>query len=106
MAFKQVNGPNQSAYPDAEKYVFEDKGQALTGRLVHRAEISTEYGPKQKYVISTSEGNKSILGSFQLDERMSLVTDNAMVRITFLGREKTSSGGKVKLFTVEVDDES
>lgn len=101
MAFETVTTKTNSSV-SSDRYDFEEKGQILEGRLVQRATIQTEFGPKQKYVVATAEGNKSILGSFQLDEKLALVDDGHLVRITFNGREKTKNG-KVKLFDVQVD---
>jgi hypothetical protein len=103
MAFVEVVTKGGNLSVPSEPYAFEEAGQTLTGKLVHRAEIATEYGPKMKYVLETEDGNKSILGSFQLNEKLALIEDKKTVRITFTGRAKTANG-KVKLFQVAVDD--
>ena len=89
----------------AEKISFSDKGMVITGKIVSvgdagRLEVKT-------YTMDTDDGLITFLGNTVLDK---VLPDELgqLVRIEYLGDQKSSGGYNVKQFKVEVwsDDES
>ena len=82
-----------------------DIGDFIEGFLI-KTQDNVGVNKSMLYSIETFEGIKSVWGSTILDERMSLITVGARVRITFKGLgEKKPGKNPAKIFKVEVDVE-
>jgi len=83
-----------------EKISFEDVGMEVTGRLMAKGEAQMTSGTVGTYVLQTAEGDKSFLGTTQLDRALAGVQLGELVRIVYQGQVKTTQGRRMKTFQV------
>ena len=83
-----------------EKISFEDVGMEITGRLMAKGKATMTSGEVGTYVLQTAEGDKSFLGTTQLDRALAGVQLGELVRIVYQGQVKTTQGRRMKTFQV------
>lgn len=74
-------------------------GDQISGVLLKKEDGGQ--GISAKYYIDTAEGEKLVWGSTILDDLMRFIESGTLVRITFLGKEKTPKGRDVNQWKVE-----
>lgn len=107
MAFKKIDtNTNMSPGSQSDRVILEDKGDTLEGHLVEKATLKAKDGKEfQKYTFKTKNGLKSTLGGHQIDKGLADIPVGTLVRLTCDGYKKLEGGRKVKLVTVEADED-
>ena len=58
------------------------------------------------YTIKTKAGYELVFGTVRIDQGLQKVPVGSLIRITYIGHEKTSRGYQVKQFNVEIQGQS
>jgi hypothetical protein len=91
---------------DAPEFKFDKIGDAIVGRLRHRAILDTKYGRKPKLVIETDEGLRTIwAGQAQLTRKLGELkpTVGDKIGIRWTGEDDTGQGNPMKVFAVKLE---
>lgn len=82
----------------------ETKGESFIGKYLGKGE-PVQIGDKKPFDtfnFETKDGFKSFSGGMSFAQSIGIVKANSIVKVTFNGKKKTSSGNKVNLYTVEL----
>lgn len=92
-------------YEDVEAgdfFKFEEVGDFIEGQLLHVSTIKMSNGTVGSYKILTPDGAEmKFNGTVTLDEKLREVPVNTMVKITYIGDERTGSNRKLRQFRVQ-----
>lgn len=81
-------------------------GDKLEGKYLRKEVFIGDYGETTKYVIETTDGTKyGVYGSASLNRQFTKVPEGAYVWLEYKGETTSQKGRKVKLFSVDFDDE-
>lgn len=82
------------------------EGDAAEGIYIKKETVEGNYGPQDKYILETPEGDKiGIFATKGLARQFNNVPEGAYVWIVYKGEQTTRAGRTVKVYDVEYDDE-
>lgn len=81
-------------------------GAYIEGVYLKKEVYEGNYGPTEKYIIETADGEKwGVFSSASLANQFKNVPEGSFVWVTYKGEDTTKSGRPVKVYEVEYDDE-
>lgn len=81
-------------------------GDAIEGVYIKKEVVDGNYGPQDKYIIETAEGDKvGIFATKGLERQFNNVPEGAYIWVVYKGDQTTRAGRTVKVYEVEYDDE-
>lgn len=82
----------------------EKENDSIEGVLVRVVPKSSDVSAR--YYLENKEGTHLVWGSAVLDDRMSTISEGTLLRITFKGKQKNNRKQDVKIFKVEMHQET
>lgn len=95
-----TRGTFKSLIPQQVKW--ENEGTEVMGRLMHKETTMFRDQERGRYLIASAEGLMVVLGTYQIDQALTLVEVGETIRIKYIGSEGTNAGNRFKLFEIEV----
>ena len=86
---------------------WENDNSPVEGYLLEKGTREGQNDQMQNvYTIKTRDGYVLVFGTVRIDQGLQKVPIGAMIRITYIGHEKTARGYQVKQFDVEIAGQS
>lgn len=95
-------GTTRSLIPTQVKW--EEEGSEVFGRLMLKETTMFRDQERGRYLFSTADGLKVVLGTYQIDQALKLVGEGEMIGIRYVGSEGTNAGNRFKLFEIWIDE--
>lgn len=81
-------------------------GATLEGLFVNKAKVTTKFGENEKYTIEIDGGeHMDVFSCASLKRQFDNLPMGCYVWITYKGEETSKQGFKVKIYSVDYDDE-